>query len=89
LKPLDFPLLSDENIHPDVVSALIAQGRDVRTVRDEELLGHGGLEIIRRAHASGRAVLTHDADFGMLAVQAGEPFTGIIYRDLGTSARRS
>lgn len=79
MRPLGFPLLADENIHPDVVQALQHQGKDVRTVRGEGLVGADDVAIIRIAHAQGRVVLTHDADFGRLAVQAGEPFTGILY----------
>jgi hypothetical protein len=37
--PLDFPLLTDENIAPDVVAGLRARGLDLRTVRDEQLIG--------------------------------------------------
>ena len=32
MKPLDFPLLADENIHPDVISYLRQQECDVRSV---------------------------------------------------------
>ncbi|WP_437287100.1 hypothetical protein [Sorangium sp. So ce406] len=35
MKPLDYPLLADENIHRDVVRALLARGKDVRSVLDE------------------------------------------------------
>jgi predicted nuclease of predicted toxin-antitoxin system len=79
LKPLDLPLLADENIHPDVVRELKAQGRDIVTAIAEGLGGRPDADILRRAHAMGRVVLTHDSDFGRLAVQAGEPMTGVIY----------
>ena len=58
---------------------MVEQGKNVRTVREEDLLGHDDVEVIRRAHGESRVVLTHDADFGRLAVQAAEPFTGIVY----------
>jgi predicted nuclease of predicted toxin-antitoxin system len=79
MKPLSFPLLADENIRPEVVQALRAQGKDIRTVHDEGLTGHPDIEILRRAHQLGRAVATHDSDFGRLAVLTGEPIVGIIY----------
>lgn len=79
MKPLDLPLLTDENIHPGVVDGLRSRGKDVRTVEDEQLRGSDDLTILRRAHSSGRVVVTHDSDFGRLAVQAGEPYTGIIF----------
>jgi predicted nuclease of predicted toxin-antitoxin system len=31
------------------------------------------------AHANGRVVVTHDSDFGKLAIQASEPYTGILF----------
>jgi predicted nuclease of predicted toxin-antitoxin system len=76
MRALDWPLLADENVH--VVAALIARGKQVVTVR-----AHGaGLdddEILALAHEAGQVVITHDADFGTLAVRLGQPFTGIIY----------
>jgi predicted nuclease of predicted toxin-antitoxin system len=79
MRPLDFPLLADENIHPDVVATLKAAGKDVRTVQDEGLLGSGDTSILKRAFQQHRVVITHDSDFGMLALYANEPHIGIIY----------
>lgn len=79
MKPLDFPLLADENIHPEVVAALRLRGRDVRTVAALQLAGCPDREILRHAFALGRVVLTHDADFGALAIFAGEPYVGIVH----------
>jgi predicted nuclease of predicted toxin-antitoxin system len=79
VKPLDYPLFADENIHPEVVSALKASGKDIRSVHDEGLAGASDVALLRQAHAQGRVVIAHDSDFGRLAIQAGEPFTGIVY----------
>jgi predicted nuclease of predicted toxin-antitoxin system len=79
MKPLGFPLLADENVHPDVVDALRAQGKDIVSVHDEKLTGQPDVAVLRRARELARVVLTHDSDFGQLAVQAGEPIVGIIY----------
>lgn len=79
MRPLDTPLLADENIHPEVIRALLQDGKDVRSVHDEGLGGCDDVEILRRAHSQGRAILTHDSDFGSLVIRTGEPFTGIIY----------
>jgi predicted nuclease of predicted toxin-antitoxin system len=79
MKPLDIPLLADENIHPTVIQTLLLDGKNIRSVRDEGLVGHDDIDILRRAHSQGRAILTHDSDFGTLAIRAGEPFTGIVY----------
>ena len=79
MKPLDFPLLADENIHPDVVRALAAQGKDIRSVVTEGLTGKPDADVLHHAHAQGRVVLTHDSDFGALVYRSRQPFTGIIY----------
>jgi predicted nuclease of predicted toxin-antitoxin system len=71
VKPSALPLLADENVHPEVVTSLRAQGRGVVTVVELGLIGAADIIVLRRAHADGRVVLTHDADFGALAVHAG------------------
>lgn len=79
MKPLDFPLLTDENIGPDVVAGLRARGLDVRTADDEHLLGRPDGDVLERAVAQGRVVVTHDLVFGRTGIRAGSPFVGIIY----------
>ncbi len=79
MKPFDFALLADENIHPAVVAYLRQQSYDVQSVAEEGLKGQSDVALLRHAHKLQRVVLTHDSDFGTLAVLQGEPFTGIIY----------
>lgn len=79
MKPLQFPLFADENIHPDVVRVLAEEGHRITSVIREGLGGRADLEVLRHAHSQGCVVLTHDSDFGKLVMGAGEPFTGIIY----------
>lgn len=79
MKPLELPLLADENIHPDVVAGLRKRGTDVHTVEDEGLLGSDDVAILQRAHAARRVVLTTIRIFGKLAIQAGEPYTGVLF----------
>jgi predicted nuclease of predicted toxin-antitoxin system len=79
VKPLDFPLLSDENIAPDVVTGLRARGCDVRTAGDERLIGRPDVELLDRAATEGRVVLTHDLAFGQSALRGNAPFVGIVY----------
>jgi predicted nuclease of predicted toxin-antitoxin system len=71
--------LTDENIHADVVAFLRSEGCDVLDVKESGLAGTDDLPLIRRAHVEQRIVLTHDSDFGKLAVAAGEPMVGIVY----------
>lgn len=49
------------------------------SVHDLGLAGTDDETILRAAHDDGRVVLTHDSDFGRLALHAGVPFTGIIF----------
>jgi hypothetical protein len=64
VKPFEFPLLTDENISPDVVAGLRERDCDVRTVADESLIGSSDLDILERAGQQTRVVVTHDLGFG-------------------------
>jgi predicted nuclease of predicted toxin-antitoxin system len=79
MRPLRFPLLADENIHPGVIAWLVSAGRRVLTCHSQRLAGSSDRQVLRRARELGAVVLTHDADFGALAVLEEEPFIGIIY----------
>lgn len=79
MKLLDLPLLADENVDREVIATLRERGKDVRSVIEEGLGGHDDVEILRRAFETGRVVLTHDSDFGTLAIRRGEPFVGILF----------
>jgi predicted nuclease of predicted toxin-antitoxin system len=78
VKPLDFPLLSDENIAPDVVAGLRARSCDLRTAWDEQLIGRPDVDVLDRAANQGRVVVTHDVAFGRSAIRTGTSFVGII-----------
>jgi len=78
MKPLGWPLLADENIHPAVVRALTARGMNIRSIL-EDGPGLSDHEVLRVAYREQRVVLTHDADFGRLIALEGEPFMGIVY----------
>ena len=75
----DFAILTDENIHPEVVRLLRERGHDLLDVKESGLVGSSDLVILRRAYSEHRVVLTHDSDFGRLAVAGLEPVVGIIY----------
>ncbi len=75
----DFGLLTDENIHTAVVAELRAIGFDVYDVCENGLFGWDDSALLQLAHAQGRAVVTHDRDFGTLTVARLEPFVGIVY----------
>ena len=79
MRPLDLALFADENIHPDLIRRLRDQGKDVRSVHDDSLAGASDVAILHHAREQSRVVLTHDRDFGTLAIHAGEPYYGIVY----------
>ena len=74
----DFGLLTDENIHPAVVAELRAMGFDVRDVCEDGLFGWDDSALLQLALSQGRAVVTHDSDFGALTVARMQPFVGIV-----------
>jgi predicted nuclease of predicted toxin-antitoxin system len=79
VKLSDFGLLTDENIHAAVVAELRAMGFDVYDVRENELFARDDSALLQLAYSQGRAVVTHDSDFGALTVARLEPFVGIVY----------
>ena len=72
-------LVADMNIAVPVIAILRARGVDVVSAREEDWGDLTDSEILARAHGLSRFVLTHDSDFGTLAVHRGEPIRGILY----------
>ncbi|NOZ49710.1 MAG: hypothetical protein GXP37_06630 [Chloroflexi bacterium] len=79
MKPLAFPLLTDENIHPGVITYLQNKGADIITVREVGLGASKDVDILQYALEEQRVVLTHDSDFGRLAFVHQKAIPGIIY----------
>ena len=79
MKLRDFGLLTDENLDPDVVAFLRQQGFDVSDVCDDGLQGLTDIALLQRAVAANRVVVTHDPDFGRLAILQKEPVVGIMF----------
>lgn len=73
------PLVADINIAVSVIQFLRAQGVDVVAGREEGWYTYEDQDILREACAMNRFVLTHDSDFGTLAVHEGQAITGIIH----------
>ena len=73
------PLLADANIAVDIVRFLRLQGVDAVSVREEGWQHYEDPDILANAHTMRRFVLTHDSDFGKLAVYLKHPTTGIIH----------
>jgi len=79
VKLRDFPLLADQNIHVDVVGFLRSEGFDVVDVQQAGLVSADDSIILSWAVSHGRVIVSHDADFGVLAIQAGAPYVGIVH----------
>ncbi len=79
MRPLDFPVLTDENIAADVVAGLRARGCDVRSADEERRIGRGDGEVLERATALHRVVVTHDLAFGKVEIRGGASFVGLGY----------
>lgn len=79
MKLTQFKFLSDENIHADVVQFLRDQNCDVIAVPEIGLFGADDEVLLERAVAEDRVVVTHDSDFGTLAILAGKDVYGIIF----------
>ena len=72
------PWLTDENIDPEVVAHLRSQGLNVLDVKEQGWHGHPDVDILDEAYRSGRVVLTHDGDFGTLALLQRREVLGIV-----------
>jgi predicted nuclease of predicted toxin-antitoxin system len=71
--------LADENVHPEVVAWLRSTGSDVVTAVERRLNGRSDFEILDEALTDSRTVLTHDRDFGQLAILEGRPCGSIVF----------
>lgn len=79
MKLRELAYLADENFDPGVIAHLRGAGWDIQSASELGLLGRSDAEVLSAAHRGDRALLTHDGDFGGLAVVGREPVVGIIY----------
>lgn len=76
----DTRLLTDENVHPEVVAFLRELGSDVIDVKEQEQMGASDSHIVDLAADARRIILTHDRDFGRLLMAQDRSLpTGVIY----------
>ena len=71
--------LLDQNIERRFAISLREAGHDVRVVGVDEPAGLPDSDVLERAHAQQRILLTKDRDFGDLAVRLSQPHAGVIY----------
>ena len=79
MKLREFPLLTDENVDPEVVAGLRRLGFDVLDVVESGRQGASDVDLLRWATSQGRVVVSHDADFGTLAILQNEPLVGLVF----------
>ncbi len=79
MKLQQIKMLTDENISPKVVAFLRQVEFDVRDVKEEQWFGTADEALLNIAYQEERFVLTHDADFGTLAIHQGKSCYGILY----------
>ena len=73
------PILADMNIAVPVVDFLRKMGIDIISAREKGWNFWSDSELLAKAFAEKRYVLTHGSDFGMLAIFRREPVWGIIF----------
>jgi len=72
-------ILIDENVSPKLVTSLRNQGLHVLDTKEQGWQGKTDDELLEIAHRENCWVLTHDSDFGMLAIHEGKTYHGIIF----------
>ncbi len=79
MKLQNIDILADENISPKVVKFLRDQEFDVLDVKEKHWYGKKDEDLLHIAYQEHRFVLTHDSDFGTLAINEGKQNFGILY----------
>lgn len=79
MKLSELIFLSDENIQPEVVHYIRSLGYQILDVKENNLQGSSDLDLLQLAFEESRVIITHDSDFGKLAIRGGYPIKGIIY----------
>lgn len=72
-------LLTDENISPKVVEFLRQSEFDILDTKEKKWFGTSDEDLLNIAYQEQRFILTHDADFGTLAINEGKSTYGILY----------
>ena len=80
-------LLLDENLSPAVAHKLRAEGIDVAHVRDRGILGATDAEVLAKALAEDRILVTSDVDDFLLLARAIDLHGGIVLIEDGSLLR--
>src|SRR5206468_1255776 len=83
--PVSVPLYADEQIPADIVTGLLAGGVDVITAQQDGRTGASDTDLLDRATALGRVLVTNDRDFLVETARRqrlGIHFAGVAYAQL-------
>jgi predicted nuclease of predicted toxin-antitoxin system len=70
--------LADMGLAQSTVAFLRAEGHDAVHLRDQGLQQSEDIEIVQKARAEGRVILTHDLDFGRIVALGGTRVPSVI-----------
>ena len=79
MRPSALRFLTDENVSPRLVAFLRGRGHDVLDVKERGWHGTTDVSLLRTAARSRRIVISHDRDFGTLAINQRQPCYGVLY----------
>ncbi len=79
MRPRALRFLTDENVSPLLVAFLRERGHDVLDVKERGWHGTADADLLRKAARSRRVVISHDRDFGTLAINQRQPCFGVLY----------
>lgn len=75
----EFALLTDENIHPKMLEYLRSIGHECTSAEEEGLGGADDIEILSKATAQTKVIVTQDSDFGKLVYKNRSNLYGIVF----------
>lgn len=79
MRSRDLRFLTDENVSSSLVIFLREQGHDVLDVKEKGWHGKDDAFLLRKASKARRFIITHDRDFGRLAINQRQSCYGVIY----------
>lgn len=79
MKLKDLRFLADENVSPRVVAFLRNRDHNVLDVKEKGWHGKDDADLLQKAAKTRRFVISHDRDFGKLAINQRQSCYGVIY----------
>ena len=79
MRPGNLRFLTDENVSPRLVIFLREKGHNVLDVKEKEWHGKDDAFLLRKAAKTRRFIISHDRDFGKLAINQRQHCYGVIY----------